>query len=175
MNWTETVNKLHALGYSVTFSEDQIRYSHRGDSVPDHAQAKELLSALLDQKDEIRRQVAIGTELTLEGFKNSRLAMRIYSEVLNREIWLVPTEAEGKKLIGSELWFSAEELGQLLKLRIRPEDLKRLVAIKEIFKGSKIIEGRTEPGKFLPTSSSSEGESLKPPPEGEGPQPATKE
>ena len=76
----------------------------------------------------------------LEEFKSQNLAIRIRSEVLKEDVYLVSNEGVRDRLKGDGLvCYLPEEVEKLKGLS--PEDLKRINMVKKVFQKSKVIKG----------------------------------
>ena len=78
-------------------------------------------------------------KMPLKEFNSSNLAVKVYSEVLGREIWFVSNEKIRDKVATSEglATYLPHELMHFVKIGATPEELKKIHMVKEIFPGSK--------------------------------------
>lgn len=77
---------------------------------------------------------------TLKEFSENNLAIKVYSEVLKKEISFVSNEEMKNQLKEGELvTYLPHELEHLVKLRATPEEINKIHMIKEIFPKSEIV------------------------------------
>jgi len=66
-------------------------------------------------------------------------AIKIHSEILGKDIWLVTDEEMEKDLNDALVAYLPPEIKHIVKLRATPEEVKKIHMIKETFPGSKIV------------------------------------
>ena len=74
-------------------------------------------------------------DMPLEHLAKSNIAIKIFSEVLGKEVWLLSDQAQCPS---DRVSFLASELKTLIQLDLRPEEIRLIHSIKGEFKGAKI-------------------------------------
>jgi len=74
-----------------------------------------------------------------KGGLEKHFAIKIRSEILGKDIWLVSDEEMMKEIDDTLVSYLPREIKHLVKLRATPEEVKKVHMIKEIFPGSKIV------------------------------------
>ncbi len=83
------------------------------------------------------------SQLKLSELSKRNMAIEIYSEILERTVWLCSNELMALQVKEDDpeaVCFTVDEMKQLIKLQPTPEELRRLYDVKSVFNGSKIIE-----------------------------------
>jgi len=81
--------------------------------------------------------------MKLSEFAKRNIALRIYSEFLNCEIWFCSNRKMEKQIKNDDskaTIYSVDEIKHLIKLNPNPDGLRRIHAAKEVFSNSKLIE-----------------------------------
>lgn len=74
------------------------------------------------------------------------MAIRVYSDILGRDVWLCSNKAIAQKVEADDpeaITYTVAEMRQLIKLNPGPEDLKNMHNAKVVFPGSKIVDSRS--------------------------------
>jgi len=85
------------------------------------------------------------TSMKLTELAKRDIAIQIFSEILDCEIWLCSNEAmeiQIKKDDPAAITYTIDEIMNLIKLNPDPEELKRIHNAKEVFVDSKIVDSR---------------------------------
>lgn len=85
--------------------------------------------------------------MRLSEFSSLDTALKIYSGILDSEIWFCSNSEISSRIKGDypeAVTFTAYELKKLYKLNPSPDDLRSVFNVKSEFKGSKILGGRLE-------------------------------
>jgi len=85
------------------------------------------------------------SNLLLSEFAKRNIALPIYSEFLNCEVWLC-SDSEMEKQIQSDdpeaITYTLDEVRDLIRLKPDPQELRKINDIKALFRGSKIISSK---------------------------------
>lgn len=77
--------------------------------------------------------------MTLKEFSRNRLAMKVYSKALKKEVWFVSNEKMRDQLDeGKLVAYLPQELKHLIMVKPEPEELKKIHLVKETFPGSEV-------------------------------------
>ena len=126
----ETVRKLEVLGYKVFLLGNRLCYEFIGKGKPDRTTATDLLQKLKAQKEEIVNYLK---------FTQNNTAMKIHSDLLHEDIWLLSGERMRSKIHDELVAYFPEEIGYLSKIKASSDHIKKVHAVKKIFPGSKIV------------------------------------
>jgi len=91
------------------------------------------------------KQIEEISQYTLVELSKRDLAIQVFSEILDCEIWLCSNEEMAKKVKTDDpeaVTYTVNELRHLLTLKVSPEEIKRIHDVKEIFDDSKIIASK---------------------------------
>ena len=80
-----------------------------------------------------------GEQHSYNGSSEKQFAIKIHSELLGEDIWLLSNKGMGKEIDDDLVNYLPHEIKHLVKLKATPEELKKLYLIKEIFPGSEIF------------------------------------
>ena len=145
MNGTEILTKIDLLGATVSLSEDgsKIRVSDPHGAITEELkeelrEAKAQLIPLLKNQSQWFDEVM---NFTHKEFKARKIAIRIRSEILGENFWLVSNE-ETRSHLNAEglICYLADEIPNLRGLS--KEMLKKINDVKKVFEGAKVIKGR---------------------------------
>jgi hypothetical protein len=92
---------------------------------------KEIISRKPEVMEHLRAQAI--ASMSLEEFRKGFLAVRVWSKVLNRHLWFVSHPRAAHELGVKGLYFTGQELAELLRLHPTPKDLWQIVETKETF------------------------------------------
>jgi hypothetical protein len=95
--------------------------------------AKEIISRKPEVLEHLRAQAI--ASMSLEQFRKGFLAVRVWSKVLNRHLWFVSHPRAAHELGVKGLYFTGQELAELLRINPTPKDLLQIVEAKETFDG----------------------------------------
>lgn len=79
--------------------------------------------------------------LTLTEFARRNIAIEIYSEVLGCNLWLCSNNEMKAQIVRDapgQVYYTAKELRNLVKLDLSPKDLMKIHEAKEIFSNSRL-------------------------------------
>lgn len=82
------------------------------------------------------------SRLTLFELSKRNMAIEIYSEILNCNIWICSNEemvTQVKKDDPKAVTYSVRELRELIRLHPHPKEIRRIHDTKIVFEGSKIV------------------------------------
>lgn len=85
------------------------------------------------------------SRLTLLQLANRDMAIQIFSEVLNCEIWLCSNEEMEDQIKNddpSTITYTVNEIINLINLHTNPDELRRVHETKETFRGSKVLDSK---------------------------------
>ena len=71
--------------------------------------------------------------------QGKHFATKIYSELLDKEIWFVSDEKAVKTIDDDLATFFPEEIEDLADRKLSPDEIRAIHMIKEVFPGSKIV------------------------------------
>ena len=145
MNGTEILTKIDLLGATVSLSEDgsKIRVSDPHGAITEELkeelrEAKAQLIPLLKNQSQWFDEVM---NMTHEEFKTRKIAIRIRSEILGEDFWLVFNEQTKSHLNAEGLvCYLPEEIPNLMGLS--KERLRYINEVKKIFEGSRVVESK---------------------------------
>ena len=126
----QLIRKLELLGYKIFLKEDRLCYEFIGKGKPDPNTVTELLQGLKKQKNEI---------LSYLRFAQSNAAVKIHSNLLNEDIWLLSDEKMRESLDDDLVVYLPGEIKHLTRINVSPEQLRKIHACKKVFPGSKIV------------------------------------
>lgn len=155
----ESLAHLKILGYSFYRGKDTIKYKYLGQSKPQRTQVQpllkilaankvEVLKALREESSPVEKQAdeawLLGMDLIQ--FGKSGVTIRIWSDLLEKEVWLVPGDSDIRQIPHGQASYTAAELEVLVNQNPGSKDLLLIDAVKELFSGAKIAGIRSQPG-----------------------------
>lgn len=81
--------------------------------------------------------------LKLSELAKRNMALEVFSEVLNENIWICSDEEMVNQITGDNpkaICYTAREMIELIKAKPTPEDVKRIHMTKVLFSGSRVVE-----------------------------------
>jgi hypothetical protein len=139
--------EIQKLGYRIDLDGEWIKLTWSGEGTPDPTVVRPILEEIKRAKEEVvqyLRQNWIGSQhdsenkvsnLSLNEFTGAPLAVRIWSKSLKREIWFVSDEQAIREFGIEGIYFTADELERLVRMKLTSKDLETLVDIKAILGG----------------------------------------
>ena len=121
------ITELQTIGYHLYLDGEQIRYKCLSLIEPPKEKAMPLLNLLRENKEAVIQYLRQG---------KSRLAYKIYSEILNSFLWVVETDKNAEALRASgvtEPVYTGAEITELKKIKPNKEYLEALHNIKAVF------------------------------------------
>lgn len=82
-------------------------------------------------------------------FSKRNIAIKIYSEILDCELWLCSTESmesQIKQDDPSAITYTTGEMKRLIELNLTPEELQNIHNGKNVFNSSKIVDSMLKRG-----------------------------
>jgi hypothetical protein len=160
MTWIESLAKLNALGYSLYRGQNTIKYKFFGKIDPQRARVQPLLKVLAENKAEVLKtlreepsrdnprpsDLSSILDTDLKQFGESGIGIRIWSELLGKEIWLIPRDSDIRKIPKGETSYTVAELEILVNSNLGPQGLRMIDSIKDSFGVGKITEIRKDSG-----------------------------
>ena len=121
----KSVITLENLGYALSLIGDQIHLDWTKEEEPDSEEVDPFIERLREQKENAllylrARQVE---KMTLEEYRRRNIALRIHSNLLEKELWLVSNESTAKREGIPKPYFTADELDWLVTLKPTQKDL----------------------------------------------------
>lgn len=151
MNWRESLAQLKILGYSFYQGQDTIKYKYLGQSEPQRTQVQTLLKILAVNKaevlkalreessrDEKKADEALILGMDLIQFRKAGLTIKIWSDLLEKEIWLVPGDSDIKRIPRGQASYTVAELEILVNQNPGSPGLLLIDAVKESFGGQNL-------------------------------------
>ena len=80
---------------------------------------------------------------TLSQLAKRNMAIEIYSEILDREVWLCSNELmvlQVKEDYPDAVTYTVDEMRELIRLNPTPEDIKRIYDAKSVLERSRIVD-----------------------------------
>lgn len=135
----DIVTKLRNRGINVSIVEKCLRF------IPKDKLTDELIKEINQNKLEIINYLNVKMtkeNMTLDDFANADMAIKVYSEVLGKEIYFVSNERIADKIKDEGLVsYLPDELKNIIKDRPKAEQLIKINIAKEIFGLNQIQNG----------------------------------